>query len=86
MFNDANEVVDELLESLYSRYQGNLETSIRGSDFIFDSSQIIYYKCHKVDFKHWGVIHWFFRLGKKEKSNKNPKHEDDVFNMQWQLH
>ena len=57
MFNDANEVVDELLESLCSRYQGNLETSVRGSDFIFDSSQIIYYKCHKVDFKHWGVIH-----------------------------
>ena len=36
-YNDASEVVDELFESLHSRYQGNLETSIRGSDFIFDS-------------------------------------------------
>ena len=26
-YNDANEVVDELFESLRSRYQGNLRTS-----------------------------------------------------------
>ena len=36
-YNDVNEVVDELFESLRSRYQGNLETSIRGSDLIFNS-------------------------------------------------
>ena len=30
---DANEVVRELFESLRSRYQRNLETSMRGSDF-----------------------------------------------------
>ena len=36
-YNDANEVVNELFESLRSKYQDNLETSIRGSDFIFDS-------------------------------------------------
>ena len=47
--NDANEVADELFESLRSRYQGNLETSMRGSDFTFDSVQLMYYKCHKVN-------------------------------------
>ena len=36
-YNDANEVVNELFESLLSRYQDNLETSMRGSDYIFDS-------------------------------------------------
>ena len=41
-YNDAKEIIDELLESLRSRYQGNLETSIRGSDFIFDSVQLTY--------------------------------------------
>ena len=35
--NDANEVLDELFELLRSRYYGNLETSMRGRDFIFDS-------------------------------------------------
>ena len=30
---DANDVIDELFESLRSSYQGNLETSMTGSDF-----------------------------------------------------
>ena len=38
-YNDANKVVDELFESFSSRYQGNLEPSMRGSKFIFDSVQ-----------------------------------------------
>ena len=46
-YNDANEIVHELLESLRSRYQENLETSMRGSDFIFGSLQLMYFKCHK---------------------------------------
>ena len=42
--NDGNEVVDELFESLRSRYQANLETSMEEKEFIFDSVQLIYYK------------------------------------------
>ena len=37
----ANEVVDESFELLSSRYQINLETSMIGSDFIFDTVQLI---------------------------------------------
>ena len=53
-YNDANENVDELFDSLRSRYQGNLEASMRGSDFIFDPVQLVYYKCHEVNFKRGG--------------------------------
>ena len=53
-YNDANEVVNELFESIHSRYLGNLETSMRGNDFIFDSVQLMYYKYHKVNFKLGG--------------------------------
>ena len=53
-YNDANEVVDKLFDSLRSRYQGNLETSMRGSDFIFNSVELIFCKCHKVDFRGGG--------------------------------
>ena len=49
-YNDANEVANKLVESLCSRYQ-ILETSMRRSDFIFDSVQLMYFKCHKVNFK-----------------------------------
>ena len=51
-YDNANEVVDELLEPLFSRYQNGLETSIRGSDFTFDSIQLLYYKCYMINFKH----------------------------------
>ena len=61
-YNDANEVVNELFESLLSRYQNNVETSMRGGDFIFDSVRLKYSKCHKVNFKHDGSYidspHW----------------------------
>ena len=36
-YNDANEVVNKLFESFLSRDQDNLEASMRGSDFVFDS-------------------------------------------------
>ena len=69
---NANEVVNKVFESLRSRYQGNLETSMRGSDFIFDSVKLLYYKCHKINFKRGGYIDspdWI----KKKKATINPK-------------
>ena len=52
--NDANEVIDELLESLRSGYQWTLEILMRGNDFIFESVQLMYYKYHKVNFRRGG--------------------------------
>ena len=49
--NNANELVDELLESFRSRYQDNLKTSMHRREFIFNSVQLMYYKCHKVNFR-----------------------------------
>ena len=48
------QIVDELFDSLRLRYQGNLGTSMEGSEFIFDSVQMMYYKCHKVNFGRGG--------------------------------
>ena len=50
-YNNANEVVDEQLESLNSRYQRNLETSMGGNDFILELVQLLYNKGHKINFK-----------------------------------
>ena len=76
-YNDANKVVDELFESLRSRYQDNLEISMRGSEFIFDSVQMMYYKCHKVNFRRGGPYinspDWI----KKKASTINLKNKDD---------
>ena len=53
-YNVENEVVDELFEPLCSRYQENLETSMRGNYFIFDSVQLMYYNFYKVNFRRGG--------------------------------
>ena len=53
-YNDANEVAAELFQSFQSRYQGYLETPMRRNDFAFDSVQLMYYKCHKVNFRRVG--------------------------------
>ena len=46
--DEADEVIKELLDSLKNRCQNNLE-SIKGSEFVFDYVQLLYYKCHKTN-------------------------------------
>ena len=53
-YDKTDEVIEELFESLLSRHQIGLETSMRGSDFIFDSISLLHHKCHKIDFKRRG--------------------------------
>ena len=53
-YNDVNEVVNKLFESLLSRHQDNLETLMRQRDFICDWVQLMYYKCLKISFKRSG--------------------------------
>lgn len=49
MSHDKSEkVIKQLFESLLSRYQIGLETLMRGSDFIFHSVYLLYYKYHKI--------------------------------------
>ena len=48
--------VDKVIKniSLKNRYQNNLE-SMRGSEFVFDYAQLLYYKCHKINLKRGGL-------------------------------
>ena len=49
MINDAaDEVIKELFDLLKNRNQNNLE-SMKGSEFVFDYVQLLYYKCHKIN-------------------------------------
>ena len=76
-YNDADEVFDELFESLQLRYQRNLETSMRGSDFTFDSVQLMYYKCHKVNFKRGASYIDSPDCIKRKKATINSNNADD---------
>ena len=49
MMNDkADEITEELFDSLKNSYQNNLE-SMKGSEFVFDYVYLLYYKCHKIN-------------------------------------
>ena len=68
-YNDTNEVVDKLFDSLRSRYQWNLKRS----DFIFNLVKLMDHKCHKVNFRPSGLYidspDWI----KKKKNIKSKK-------------
>ena len=50
-YDNGNDIVDKLFESLFMIYQIGLETPMRGSNYIFDSVQLLYYKCQNINFK-----------------------------------
>ena len=50
-YDNADEGIEKLFESLLSKYQIGLETSMRDSDFIFGCVYTLYYKCQKINFK-----------------------------------
>ena len=52
--SDRNEVIEELFKSLLQRYQENLEEKMRGSEFVFDGVNALYYHLHKVNLNRGG--------------------------------
>ena len=50
-YDNASQIVDDFVNTRLSRYQGNLETTMRGSDFIFQSVQLLHYKCYRRNFR-----------------------------------
>ena len=78
MINDkADEVIKKRFQSLLSRYQIGLETSMKGSDCIFNCVHLLCYKCHKINLNCCGLyidsIDWI----KKKNTTINLIYEND---------
>ena len=54
MGNEANEIIKKLFESLWQNYQKGLEESMRLSEFVCDSIDLLYYYLHKIGSKRGG--------------------------------
>ena len=54
MGNETDEIIEELCESLLHKYQEGLEESMRGSEFIHDSVDLLYYHLQKIGLKRVG--------------------------------
>ena len=54
IYDKADEVIQDLFQSPFSKYQIGLEISMKGRDFIFDCVNVLYHKCHKIYLKRSG--------------------------------
>ena len=52
--NETDEIIQNLFESLLQKYQEGLEKLMRGSEFIFDSVDLLNYKLNKISLSRGG--------------------------------
>ena len=77
--NETDELIRELFDSLLQRYQEGLEESMRGSEFLFDSIDLLCYKIHKISLNRNGSYIDFHEWLKNKKTTINPKNNDDNY-------
>ena len=78
MVSETDEIIDELLKSFLQKYQEGLEESMRGSEFIFDSVDSLYYNnLNKVSLSRGGSYIDSPERLKNKKATINPKNNDD---------
>ena len=75
--NKTNEIIEDLFNSILQRYQKGLEESMKGSEFVFDSVDSLYYKLHKIGLKRGGSYIDSPEWLKNKKATINPKNKDD---------
>ena len=79
MGSETDEIIDEIFESHWRRYQEGLEESLRReSSFVFESVDLLYNHLQKTSLKRIGSSYidspeWL----KNKKATINPKNNDD---------
>ena len=74
---DTIEIIRNLFNSTLRRYQGGLEESMRGSDFVFNHVESMNYSFHKIDMKRSGSYIYSPEWIKNKKATLNPKNKKD---------
>ena len=77
MGSETDEIIEELFKSLLQRYQEGLEESMRGSEFIFDCVDALYYNLNKISLERRGSYIDSPEWLKNKKATINPKNNDD---------
>ena len=79
MGSETDEIVEELFEFLLKGYHEELEESMKGSEFIFDSGNVLYYNLNKISLNrrrsYIDSPEWL----KNKKSTINPKNNDNKY-------
>ena len=75
--SNIDEVIKVLYKSRLQKYQGNLQNKMKGSDFIFNGVNYLYYDLNKVSISKVGSYIDSPKWLKNKKSTINPKNNDN---------
>ena len=77
MGNETNEIIEELFDSLLQKYKKGLEEKMKGSDFLLDIIDLLYYNLHKISLNRGGSDIGSPKWLKNKKANINPENNAD---------
>ena len=82
---ETNEIIMDLFESFLQKYQEGLEESMRGSEFVYDSVDLLYYNLNKVSLGRGGSYIDSPKRLKNKKATINPQNKKDDKCFQYTL-
>ena len=77
MGNKTDEITEKNFESLLQNYQKDLEESMKGSEFVLDNIDLLYYHLQKIGLKRGRSYKDSPEWLKNEKATINPKNNDN---------
>ena len=77
MGSETYEIIEELFKSFLQKYQERLKVSMRGSAFVYDSTDALYYNLNKVSLSRGGSYIDSPKWLKNKKATINPQNNDD---------
>ena len=82
---ETNYIIMELFKSFLQKYQEGLEESMRGSEFVYDSVDVLYYNLNKVSLSRSGSYLDSPKWLKNKKATINPQNKKDDKCFQYAL-
>ena len=83
--SETNEIIKDLFESFLQKYQEGLEESMRGSEFVYDSVDVLYYNLNKVSLSRGGSYIDSPKWVKSKRATINPQNKKDDRCFQYAL-
>ena len=75
--SETNEIIMELFKSVLQKYQEGLEESMRGSEFVCDSVDVLHYNLNKVGLSRGGSYIDSPKWVKNKRATINPQNKKD---------
>ena len=75
--SETDEIIEEIFKSFSQNYQEGLEESMRGSEFVYDSVNALYYNLNRVSLSRGGSFIDSAKWLRKKKAKTNSKNNDD---------